>query len=145
MPVVTQEIFDHICDMIASGKSLREAARSEGIPESTIRYQIVNDPDMTARYTRAREAQGDAHFDSVVEIADEVRRGDMDPQAARVAIDALKWTAGRMRPKVYGDKLAIGGADDLPPVRTIDATRLSDDALRQIMAATDANPETDAG
>ena len=29
----------------------------------------------------------------------------MDPNAARVAIDALKWNAARMHPAIYGDKL----------------------------------------
>lgn len=36
---------------------------------------------------------------------------------ARLQIDARKWLAGKMSPKKYGDKVAVGGADDLPPVK----------------------------
>jgi hypothetical protein len=28
---------------------------------------------------------------------------------------------GKLKPKVYGDKVAIGGADDLPPIKTEDS------------------------
>jgi hypothetical protein len=31
----------------------------------------------------------------------------LDPHAAQVAIDAYKWQAGKLRPRVYGDKTQI--------------------------------------
>jgi hypothetical protein len=70
------------------------------------------------------------------------------PYVEKIAPDttaAIFWLKNR-RPDQWRDRQALeltgtnGG-----PIQTIDATRLSDDALRQIMAATDANPETDGG
>lgn len=148
MPAVTTEIFDRICERLAEGESLRSICRDEDMPGMSTIFRFLRDEANEAarqQYAQAREDQADADADKISEQADLVAAGKADPQAARVAIDAWKWAAGKRKPKVYGDKLAIGGADDLPPVRTIDATRLSDDALRQIMAATDADPETDGG
>lgn len=107
MPAVTPEIFDRICERLAEGESLRAACRELGLAESTARAYVNDNPEAFAQYTRARELQADAHFDDVIDIANEARRGEIDPQSARVAIDAKKWTAGRMRPKLYGDKTTI--------------------------------------
>ena len=43
----------------------------------------------------------------IVEATEQVLSGELDPNAARVAIDALKWTAARMHPTVYSEKHAI--------------------------------------
>ncbi len=64
--------------------------------------------------------------------------GKLDPNAARVAIDAYKWAAGKRKPKVYGDKVAIGGASDLPPIQTakqLDVSNLSLEELEVLGAA----------
>jgi hypothetical protein len=53
-------------------------------------------------------------------------------------IDARKWMAGKMRPKKYGDKIQVGGADDLPPVRTtstLDVASLTIEQLEALQAA----------
>jgi len=36
----------------------------------------------------------------------------------RQRIDARKWTAMKLKPKKYGDKLALGGDADAPPIKT---------------------------
>ena len=33
----------------------------------------------------------------------------------RLQVDARKWAAGKLAPKKYGDKLAVGGDEDAPP------------------------------
>ena len=35
-------------------------------------------------------------------------------------IDARKWTAMKLKPKKYGDKIALGGDGDAPPIKTED-------------------------
>ncbi|NKJ03465.1 hypothetical protein FHT29_000410 [Rhizobium sp. SG741] len=74
-------------------------------------------------YARAREAQADALFDEILDIANtpitgektkvdkdgnviEMTKADMI-EHRRLQIDARKWMAGKLRPKVYGDKLDI--------------------------------------
>ena len=42
---------------------------------------------------------------------DSVLAEEVNPNAARVAIDALKWTASRLLPKRYGDRLDVQHGD----------------------------------
>ena len=64
------------------------------------------------QYAHAREAQADTDADEVGDIGRKTLAGEYDPQAARVAIDALKWSAGKRAPKKYGDKVALTGGDE---------------------------------
>lgn len=70
---------------------------------------VGKDEDRTLQYARAREASADADADDIGDIGKRTLSGEYDPQAARVAIDALKWAAGKKKPKVYGDKLDLSG------------------------------------
>jgi hypothetical protein len=65
-------------------------------------------------YTRAKEESGDADQDKLDEIAEKVLTGEIDPQAARVAADIIKWSASKKKPKKYGDRLDLGNADGQP-------------------------------
>ena len=59
------------------------------------------------QYARAKEDSADSRADQIEEIGDKVLSGEYDPAAARVAIDAFKWTSGKHKPKKYGDKQQI--------------------------------------
>ncbi|WP_313349093.1 hypothetical protein [Paracoccus sp. (in: a-proteobacteria)] len=101
---------DAICEAIACGDSLAKVLRKKGMPGySTVIRWLRDDEDFRADYARAREAQADADADKIGDIVDKVLAGKLDPQAARAAIDALKWTAGKRQPKKYGDKLELEG------------------------------------
>lgn len=135
MPSVTPEIFDRICERLAEGESLRSICRDDGMPGMSTIFRFLRDEaNETARqqYAQAREDQADVDADKISEQADLVAAGKADPQAARVAIDAWKWAAGKRKPKVYGDRVAIGGAEDMPAIKT--ETTVSDD----VRAALDA-------
>jgi len=115
----TEQPFDEreaqIVQHIAEGGTIRSAADLVGVDQSTI-TRWLQDESRTAfrtQYAHAREAQADAFADEIVDVArDKVR----DPAQARVLIDALKWAAGKRKPKVYGDKVTTehsgpGGGD----------------------------------
>jgi len=114
--VFTQELFDTICDRIANGQSLVSILESLGSPSySTFMRWLESDTgDLRDRYARAREAQGDYSFDQVGAIAADVLAGSVDPQAARVAADLIKWRAGKLRPAKYGDKLTHSNDPENP-------------------------------
>ena len=59
---------------------------------------------------RAREKQADFYADEIITIADT----EPDAAIARVRIDARKWTASKLRPKVYGDRVKHSGDPDNP-------------------------------
>jgi hypothetical protein len=67
---------------------------------------------------RAKEEAADALAEDIIEIADEARQMRIDPNSARVAIDAYKWTASKLKPKKYGDKvdLTTNGKDMPTPI-----------------------------
>ena len=97
-----------ICEAIACGQSLLQTLRESGMPHyATVMRWLEADESFRENYARAREAQGDADADQVGDIVAKVLSGEIDPQAARVAIDALKWSAGKRLPKKYGDKLGL--------------------------------------
>jgi hypothetical protein len=100
--------------IIADGGTWSTACAELGVSSFTLSKWLREDDDLAKQYARAREAQGDIYADRVVDTAMDPT---IDPATARVRIDALKWAAGKRKPKVYGDKLAIGGDDTAPPVR----------------------------
>lgn len=107
-----------ICEAIAAGDSLVRILRKRGMPDySTVMRWLGNDEQFRENYARAREAQADADADKIGEVAARVLEGKLDPQAARVAIDALKWSAGKRKPKKYGDKIEIDGAVKIEAVK----------------------------
>jgi hypothetical protein len=98
-------VMDEICERIAEGKSLRAICKADDMPAiSTVMKWLTQDAALAEQYARAREIQADTMFDEVLDIAD---NSDADPQDRRVRIDARKWMAGKLRPKVYGDKLDV--------------------------------------
>lgn len=119
-----------ICERIANGESLRAICREDGMPDKTtvLRWLGANAAFRT-QYTGAREAQADHMAEEILQIADDGLndsyvddegnvRTDHDVIArSKLRVDARKWLASKMAPKKYGDKIAIGGADDLPPVK----------------------------
>lgn len=81
-------------------------------------------------YEVAREDQADTMADEIISIADEAdvsitQDGDetrlsLDSVAIarnRLRVDARKWVAAKLKPKKYGDRIAVGGADDMPAVK----------------------------
>lgn len=120
----TQKTADLICDALASGKSLRSICSEPGMPNiTTVSRWLGDDHNKSFRnqYARAREAQADAIFDEILEIADDT---SFDTKVtsdgsevcdhewvarSRLRIDARKWMAGKLRPKKYGDKLEVDG------------------------------------
>jgi len=111
-----QRQFDTVCELIAKGKSMVSICKRKGMPDySTVTRWLRGDEsgDRRTMYAQAREAQADYLADELVTIAD----SDDDPAKVRNRVDARKWVAAKLRPRVYGDKLALGGADDLPAIR----------------------------
>lgn len=108
---LTQELADDLCTHLSQGKSLRSWCEHIGRPSAaTICRWLAEGRNawFAEQYTRAREAQADAIFDEILDIADETKGGaNEDVQSARVRIDARKWMAGKLRPKVYGEKVDL--------------------------------------
>jgi len=127
----TQHIANVICMRIAEGESLREIVKTEGMPDRTTVYDwLLRHEEFANQYTRAREEQADTLADEILAIADEDpeinyirdKHGnvvDIKIDSGYVAyqrqrIDSRKWIAMKLKPKKYGDKLALGGDAENP-------------------------------
>ena len=105
---------------------------------STVYDWLLRHPEFADQYARAREEQADTLADEIIAIADEqpeviavtdkktgaLIEHKLDGaflQWQKNRIDARKWTAMKLKPKKYGDKIALGGDSDAPPIKTEDA------------------------
>jgi transposase len=102
-----------VISVIANGGTINDAAKAIKVDPSTIKRWLAHEEreDFRAQYARARESQADAFADEIIDVARDDRR---DPQQARLLVDALKWAAGKRKPKVYGDKLELSGDEKSP-------------------------------
>jgi hypothetical protein len=106
--LLTQEFVTDLCDWMANGKSVRAYCRANpDYKPSTICGWLIDYPDFKEQYARAINMRADAKFDMVDDVVEDMRGGKIDAQMARVEIDAIKWQAGKMNPKRYGDKLDL--------------------------------------
>ena len=139
----SQKTADVICIMLSEGMSLREILRSDttGVlpAQSTVYEWLLRHPSFAEQYARAREEQADTLADETVQIADErpevnefrdKNTGEVlsiDLSSAYIQwqknrIEARKWTAMKLKPKKYGDRVALEGVEGGAPIATEDAT-----------------------
>lgn len=118
----TDEIGAVICEAIADGQSLRSVCARDDMPSRSSVFRWLADPEnvhFRDQYARAREFSGDADADDVAHYSRQAATGEIEPAAATAAINGLKWSAGKRKPKVYGEKLAhVGGGDDDAPIKS---------------------------
>jgi hypothetical protein len=100
-----------LCVWITEGKSLNSFVRTypEG-PSIPCWYDwLQKDANFAELYTHARSNAADTLAEETVDIADEVKNaGHMDSarvNAARLRVDARKWVASKLKPKVYADRI----------------------------------------
>lgn len=111
----TKEITDIICVRLADGESLRSVCLDEDMPsKSSVLLWVVTDRKIeesgevfSDHYHAAREAAGYSHADEALGLRHELREGTLDPQSAKVILDALKWGAERMAPKRHSQRQEI--------------------------------------
>lgn len=99
-------IEDAMCiiNEIYEGKSLIEAI-GEGRGRRSAFYKLVRDtPELQNIYAQARYFRADLSHDELKSIADDP---DIEPLRARNMIDVRKWSASKMNPEVYGDRVDL--------------------------------------
>jgi hypothetical protein len=125
----TPEMADAICEQLAGGVSLRSICDSDEMPNrATVFRWLAAHTSFRDQYAHAREAQADALVDEIMDIADEevttVRRSKHQPSTSaeddgdvevvfdatavarnRLRVDARKWMAAKLKPKVYSERV----------------------------------------
>jgi hypothetical protein len=126
----SEDMLLTILDRIANGESLNKICSTDDMPTRKCFFDwVAKDPTIRDRYDIAISMRADHMAEEILDIADDGRndtytddegevRTDHDVIArSRLRVDARKWLASKMAPKKYGDKVAIGGSDDMPPVQ----------------------------
>lgn len=144
----TKEDGETICAALAEGHSLLSICEATGIAYETARRWEQDIPEHASNAARAREIGCHALAEQALKIADTPQLGvirTVKPDGAieerqedmiahrRLQIDTRKWLISKWASKIYGEKLAVGGAEDLPPIKT--ARPLADMSLDEIRAA----------
>ena len=127
-PERKREAQDAICAHVARGGTLAQYCAQDDAPDVTTVYDWRRDDEAFSQmYARAREARADSRADRIDDYRDRVVRGELDPQAARVAIDAEKWQASKENRNLYGDRLDLNAK--------VEHSDVSDEALVEKLAA----------
>jgi len=116
-----QKVMDILCERVASSsKSLVTLLKAGHDGYNLPSYVIISkwmadDPDLVNQYARAKEQQAEYMADEMMDIADEMPltnpiTGSLDSasvQHQRLRTDTRKWLMGKLKPKKYGDKVAL--------------------------------------
>jgi hypothetical protein len=108
-----------ICEQMSIGKSLSTAIKAEGMPSyHAVMLMIKNNPEFRAMYEKAIENRADRLAEEILELADEQMPDGLEgPMASawvqqkRMQVDARKWVASKLKPKVYGDRIDMTVTD----------------------------------
>ena len=149
------ELSDKICSMLADGKSMRSISKMDGMPVTTTLFRWLRENEaFKQQYEIAKQECADLYAEDIVDIADDSANDYVDAedqngatgatrlntehvQRSRLRIDARKWVASKLKPKKYGEKIAHGGADDLPPIQTVQLDPKEYAAVREEMLKDD--------
>jgi hypothetical protein len=138
--VFDQKVADIICMMLSEGLSLRQILKADTtgtLPaQSTVYEWLLRHPLFAEQYARAREEQADTLADEIISIADEQPEviAVTDKHGALIEhkldgaflqwqknrIEARKWTAMKLKPKKYGDRMAVEGVENGAAIKTED-------------------------
>lgn len=137
-----------VCRSMSDGLTARKACEMHGVEFQTLKLWCSKNPDFAAQYKAAREDLYDHWTEDVIDIADKQEPGDIIKDTPlgrsietrdmlehrRLRIESRKWLLARVRPKTMGDKMQLGGSDDLDPIRTkADVNLTPEDAYKQMI------------
>ena len=116
--------IDHPCwqimtEQMSLGKSLSSALKSEGMPSyHAVMLMLRKSPEFRTMYEKAIEDRADRLAEEILELADEQMPDGLEGaqasawvQQKRMQVDARKWIASKLKPKMYGDRIDVAVTD----------------------------------
>ena len=110
----SEELAIRICEELSNGVSLQKiCARPEMPAQGTIYRMLAQEPFFREIYARARESAAHTLFDQMIDIADDSSRDLLEDGSAnnaaiaraRLQIDTRARVAGKLAPRVYGERI----------------------------------------
>jgi len=143
----TPEVVEAFLDMIRNGRSCAQACKQDGMPSSkTIQNWALTDAEFARRYEEAKQDRGNYYGELVAEVALAGLQGKYkDSAMLRAAIDGLKWSAARMAPKSFGDRMEVSHSANASYVDALKAVqgRIDGSALPSALRAREAEEGDD--
>lgn len=147
----SDELAEEICERISMGEPLLEICHLAHMPNDATVYRWLEKHErFRDQYTRSREVQADRKFDEAWIIARDATIENA--HVARLQVDTIKWQAGKMAPKKYGDLRQVqlagadGGAIQIEHTQVLQLENLDEtqrDQLREILEAARAGAAVD--
>ena len=118
---VPQDIADAVVEWIAEGKPLREFCRQPGMPaRRTVDDWRLKDEAFAARVARARDVGYAQIADECLAIVDTSdAKDDQDVARRKLRVETRLKLLACWDPRRYGNKVAVGGDADAPPIRML--------------------------
>lgn len=145
-----KEIWKGIFDKIGAGASLTTALKEPGISYSHAQRLIDADPALSESYETAKKTRASRLAEEIIELADaeipsHLQGVEISAWVAqkRLQVDARKWVAAKLHPKVYGDKIDVSVRDDR--ISVIDALEAARSRVQIGMDVTDVTPKLSTG
>jgi hypothetical protein len=137
-------VAEAILDKLAEGIPMKVICKGDDMPSymSVLRWQRKF-PEFGDLVARAKVDGTHALADECIEIADDTK---CDPADRRVRIDTRLRLIGKWNSRVYGEKMAVGGAPDLPPIqmtKQLDVSSLSLEELDVLASALEKSMKAD--
>jgi len=154
--IYTEELGLEICERLSAGQSLNQICKLQHMPSMPAIWDwIRKDPSFAFNYARAREDMAHALFDESLAIADDTSL-DMIPDSegnltanptavarAKLRIDTRFRIAGKISPRVYGERIeSLSAVNVQVNSVTVDARQLEPDQrdkLRQLLLTAKAS------
>jgi hypothetical protein len=146
------EIVAEICQQVSDGGVLNDVLgpdRPEGYPSRWGFYQWkAENAEYEKQYEEAVKLRIDRYVEETAAIADDgtndwvLRNDPTNPgynlngehvQRSKIRISTRQWLAEKMWPRKYGQKVAVGGSDDMPPIKSSVAIGNPEDVYRALL------------
>lgn len=110
------DVWPQVLGYVASGDALSTALkRLDPAPSYTwAKVQLRENPDLQAAYRAAIEDRADTLADDIIALADSVPPAHLEGpalsawvQQLKLRVHAREWTAAKLRPRVYGEKIDV--------------------------------------
>jgi len=119
-PRFTPELAAKICGLIATGSTLRAAAKACGVGWRTVARWNVEHPEFRAAYEQARETRTLVWAEECIDIVDDAR-GDYvensktgkpefnreNVHRAKLRVDERHWQMARLDPRLWSDRSSV--------------------------------------
>ena len=127
----TAELEDALVAHVAEAKTIRAFCRDKGISSSTVYGWMGENLDLSERVARARKIGAFVLEDEIQDIADTPTDHRDDVQHRKLRVYAREKRLAWNDPGRYGQKVQLGGAVGLPPVKFTDDERA--DRIKQLL------------